>query len=174
MIGTQGAGFARCPATRDHGPPVKNANVVAACNTQSLTNHHEGTYIHMTKRDGAHDEDYDMLVIGSGLGGRVAALQLTKKKNRTRLLAVGGGRPTDTSQKQAGISSDSRGHHWGSKAHGVSFGCPKSWSTPELVSSAAPVYCSGCGNLGRQPTATARRRRTPNRCRVRHAHCTLE
>ena len=34
----------------------------------------------MTKRDGAHDEDYDMLVIGSGLGGRVAALQLTKKK----------------------------------------------------------------------------------------------
>ena len=93
MIGTQGAGFARCPATRDHGPPVKNANVVAACNTQSLTNHHERTYIHMTKRDGAHDEDYDMLVIGSGLGGRVAALQLTKKKNRTRLLAVGGRSP---------------------------------------------------------------------------------
>ena len=47
----------------------------------------------MTKRDGAHDEDYDMLVIGSGLGGRVAALQLTKKKNRTRLLAVGGRSP---------------------------------------------------------------------------------
>ena len=65
-------------STRDHGPPVKNANGVATCNTQSLTNHHERTYIHMSKRDGAHDEDYDMLVIGSGLGGRVAALQLTK------------------------------------------------------------------------------------------------
>ena len=33
----------------------------------------------MTSRNGAHDEDCDMLVIGSGLGGRVAALQLTKK-----------------------------------------------------------------------------------------------
>jgi hypothetical protein len=70
-------------------PTSQNANVVAACNTQSLTNHHEGTHIHMIRRAGAHDEDCDMLVIGSGLGGRVVALQLTKKKSHTRLLAVG-------------------------------------------------------------------------------------
>ena len=43
----------------------------------------------MTNRNGAHDEDCDMLVIGSGLGGSVVALQLTKKRYRTRLLAVG-------------------------------------------------------------------------------------
>ena len=34
------------------------------------------TYIHMTNRNGAHDEDCDMLVIGSGLGGSVVAVQL--------------------------------------------------------------------------------------------------
>ena len=43
----------------------------------------------MTNRNRAHDEDCDMLVIGSGLGGSVVALQLTKKRYRTRLLAVG-------------------------------------------------------------------------------------
>jgi hypothetical protein len=43
----------------------------------------------MTNRNGAHDEDSDMLVIGSGLGGSVVALQLKKKRYRTRLLAVG-------------------------------------------------------------------------------------
>ena len=55
----------------------------------SLTSHHERTYIHMTNRNGAHDEDCDMLVIGSGLGGSVVALQLTKKRYRTGLLAAG-------------------------------------------------------------------------------------
>src|ERR1700754_4955358 len=43
----------------------------------------------MTNRNGAHDDDCDMLVIGGGLGGSVVALQLTKKRSRTRLLAVG-------------------------------------------------------------------------------------
>jgi choline dehydrogenase-like flavoprotein len=50
---------------------------------------HDRTYIHMTNRNGAHDEDCDMLVIGSGLGGSVVALQLTKKRYHTGLLAVG-------------------------------------------------------------------------------------
>jgi choline dehydrogenase-like flavoprotein len=43
----------------------------------------------MTNRNGARDEDCDMLVIGRGLGGSVVALQLTKKRCRRRLLAVG-------------------------------------------------------------------------------------
>jgi len=38
----------------------------------------------MTNRNGAHDEDCDMLVIGS-----VVAPKLTKRRYRTRLLAVG-------------------------------------------------------------------------------------
>ena len=41
----------------------------------------------MKKRHGGDDEDGDMLVIGSGLGGKVAALQLTTKRFR--------GRPSD-------------------------------------------------------------------------------
>jgi hypothetical protein len=42
----------------------------------------------MTKRDGAHDEDNDMLVIRAGLGGRVAALQLAKKNNHTLIRRI--------------------------------------------------------------------------------------
>ena len=49
----------------------------------------------MTHRNDAHDEDCDMLVIGSGLDGRVVALQLTKKRLRTRLSAVGSRSPDD-------------------------------------------------------------------------------
>ena len=49
----------------------------------------------MKNRNGAHDEDCDMLVIGSGLGGSVVALQLTKKRYRTGLLAVGRRSPNE-------------------------------------------------------------------------------
>ncbi len=51
--------------------------------------------IHMTNRNDARDEDCDMLVIGSGLGGSVVALQLTKKRYRTGLLAVGRRSPNE-------------------------------------------------------------------------------
>jgi choline dehydrogenase-like flavoprotein len=43
----------------------------------------------MTNRNGAPDDDCDMLVIGSGLGGSVVALQMAKKKYRSGLLAIG-------------------------------------------------------------------------------------
>ena len=42
----------------------------------------------MTKRKGAHDDDGDMLVIGSGLGGSVAAVQLAEEGDRVRVSAV--------------------------------------------------------------------------------------
>jgi succinate dehydrogenase/fumarate reductase flavoprotein subunit len=42
----------------------------------------------MTKRKGAHGDDCDVLVIGSGLGGRVAAVELTEKGDRMRVSAV--------------------------------------------------------------------------------------
>jgi hypothetical protein len=41
----------------------------------------------MTMRKGAHD-DCDVLVIGSGLGGSVAAVQLMEKGDRMRVSAV--------------------------------------------------------------------------------------
>jgi hypothetical protein len=42
----------------------------------------------MTKRKGVHGDDCDVLVIGSGLGGRVAAVELTEKGDRMRVSAV--------------------------------------------------------------------------------------
>jgi len=42
----------------------------------------------MTMRKGAHGDDFDVLVIGSGLGGSVAAVQLTEKGDRVRVSAV--------------------------------------------------------------------------------------
>src|ERR1700754_2973381 len=47
----------------------------------------------MTNRNGAHEDDCDMLIIGSGLGGKVVALQLTKKRYRRRLLVLGRSSP---------------------------------------------------------------------------------
>ena len=42
----------------------------------------------MAKRKGARGDDCDVLVIGSGLGGRVAAVQLTEKGDRIRVSTV--------------------------------------------------------------------------------------
>jgi cholesterol oxidase len=42
----------------------------------------------MTNRKGAHDDDCDVLVIGSGLNGSVAAVQLTEKGDRLRVSTV--------------------------------------------------------------------------------------
>lgn len=42
----------------------------------------------MTKRKGARDDDCDALVIGSGSGGSVAAVQLTEKGDRICVSAV--------------------------------------------------------------------------------------
>jgi flavin-dependent dehydrogenase len=44
--------------------------------------------IHMTKRKGAHGDDCDVLVIGSGLGGNIAAVELSEKGDRMRISAV--------------------------------------------------------------------------------------
>jgi flavin-dependent dehydrogenase len=42
----------------------------------------------MTWRKGAHGDDCDVLVIGSGLGGSVAAVQLTETGDRVRVSKV--------------------------------------------------------------------------------------
>jgi hypothetical protein len=42
----------------------------------------------MTKRKGDHGDDCDVLVIGSGLGRSVAAVELTEKGDRVRVSAV--------------------------------------------------------------------------------------
>jgi choline dehydrogenase-like flavoprotein len=42
----------------------------------------------MTKQKGGHGEDCDVLVIGSLLGGRVAALELTEKGDGLRISAL--------------------------------------------------------------------------------------
>jgi hypothetical protein len=42
----------------------------------------------MTKRKGAHGDDCDVLVLGSGLGGSVAAVELTEQGDRVRVSAV--------------------------------------------------------------------------------------
>jgi cholesterol oxidase len=45
----------------------------------------------MAYRNGAHDEHYDVLIVGSGLGGNFAVLRLTKEGRgyRVRVLAAG-------------------------------------------------------------------------------------
>ena len=60
------------------------ADATALWSTWALSSHMSDDSMTST-----HDEDCDMLVIGSGVGGSVVALQLTKKRYRTGLLVVG-------------------------------------------------------------------------------------